>query len=52
MDDFMFPARSVANAILQRDYIQRDLDGGLGLLRNPTLGSESPPKKLVHLLGL
>eukprot|EP00873_Tetraselmis_striata_P040516 jgi/Tetstr1/460780/TSEL_005964.t1 len=48
MDDFLFLARTQAEAIWQRDYIERHLSG-FGLLRNPNKGVWEPTQKLVHL---
>eukprot|EP00873_Tetraselmis_striata_P006875 jgi/Tetstr1/427139/TSEL_017328.t1 len=48
MDDFIFLARTQAEAIWQRDYIERHLSG-FGLLRNPNKGVWEPTQKLVHL---
>eukprot|EP00873_Tetraselmis_striata_P014119 jgi/Tetstr1/434383/TSEL_023484.t1 len=48
MDDFLFLARTQADAIRQRDYIERHLSG-FGLLRNPNKGVWEPTQKLVHL---
>eukprot|EP00873_Tetraselmis_striata_P005616 jgi/Tetstr1/425880/TSEL_016254.t1 len=48
MDDFMFQARTQAEAIWRRDYIERHLSG-FGLLRNPNKGVWEPTQKLVHL---
>eukprot|EP00873_Tetraselmis_striata_P043415 jgi/Tetstr1/463679/TSEL_008540.t1 len=48
MDDFLFIARTQAEAIWQHDYIERHLSG-FGLLRNPNKGVWEPTRKLVHL---
>eukprot|EP00873_Tetraselmis_striata_P020630 jgi/Tetstr1/440894/TSEL_029166.t1 len=48
MDDFLFLARTQAEAIWQCDYIERHLSG-FGLLRNPNKGVWKPTQKLVHL---
>eukprot|EP00873_Tetraselmis_striata_P027573 jgi/Tetstr1/447837/TSEL_003755.t1 len=48
MDDFLFLVRTQAEAIWQRDYIQRHLSG-FGLLRNPNKGVWEPTQKLVRL---
>eukprot|EP00873_Tetraselmis_striata_P041684 jgi/Tetstr1/461948/TSEL_007026.t1 len=48
MDDFLFLARTQAEAIWQRDYIERHVSG-FGLLRNPNKGVWEPTQKLVHL---
>eukprot|EP00873_Tetraselmis_striata_P024051 jgi/Tetstr1/444315/TSEL_032206.t1 len=48
MDDFLFLARTQAEPIWQRDYIERHLSG-FGLLRNPNKGVWEPTQKLVHL---
>eukprot|EP00873_Tetraselmis_striata_P044281 jgi/Tetstr1/464545/TSEL_009302.t1 len=48
MDDFLFLARTQAEAIWQRDYIERHLSG-FGLLRNPNKGVWEPTQKLLHL---
>eukprot|EP00873_Tetraselmis_striata_P046349 jgi/Tetstr1/466613/TSEL_011101.t1 len=48
MDDFLFLARTQAEAIRQRDYVERHLSD-FGLLRNPNKGVWEPTQKLVHL---
>eukprot|EP00873_Tetraselmis_striata_P021425 jgi/Tetstr1/441689/TSEL_029913.t1 len=51
MDDFLFLARTQAEAIWRRDYIERHLSG-FGLLRNPNKGVWEPTQKLVRAPGV